>query len=97
MGHVRPAPIQLADLAAVMRPDWDRAELEGTIAAARSSGWSWPKLFSETARLLVQEESSPRDLAAAARNPLERHGHDPGAYERGLAATREAMAARSGS
>ena len=64
--NVHPAPMQLADLAAAMRPDWDRTQLEGAIAQARSSGWSWPRVFSETARLLVQEDSAPRDLTAAA-------------------------------
>jgi hypothetical protein len=71
MGAVHPAPIQLADLAAVMRPDWDRADLEGAVAASRASGWSWPRVFIEVARLLVLEESSPRDLTAAARNPVQ--------------------------
>jgi hypothetical protein len=65
--NVHPAPRELADLAVVMRPDWDRSQLEGAIDAARSGGgWSFPKVFSEVARLLVQEDSSPRDLTAAA-------------------------------
>lgn len=71
MSPVHPAPSQLADLAAVMRPDWDRATLEGAVAQARSYGWSWGRVFIETARLLVDESSSPRDLTVAARNPLE--------------------------
>ena len=68
MTPVHPAPLQLADLAAVMRPDWDRNQLEGAIAQARTSGWSWPRVFMETARLLVMEDSSPRDLTEAARD-----------------------------
>lgn len=81
MSAVHPAPLQLADLAAAMRPDWDRADLEGAIAAARTGGgWSWPRVFAEVARLLVQEDSSPRDLTAAARNPLE-VPHRPAAPE----------------
>lgn len=64
--NVHPAPSQLAELAAAMRPDWDRAQLEGAVTAARSGGWSWPRVFSEVARLLVQEDSAPRDLTAAA-------------------------------
>jgi hypothetical protein len=70
--NVRPAPLQLADLAAVMRPDWGRSQLEGAIASARSSGWSFPRVFSEVARLLVQEDSSPRDLTEAARDRVTR-------------------------
>ena len=41
-------------------PTWDRATLEGAVAQARSYGWSWGRVFIETARLLVDESSSPR-------------------------------------
>jgi hypothetical protein len=69
MSPVHPAPLQLADLAAVMRPDWDRRELEGAIASARSNGgWSWPRVFIEVARLMVDEDAAPRDLNVAARD-----------------------------
>lgn len=70
MTVIHPAPLQLADLAAVMRPDWNRAHLEGAVAGARQNGWSWPRVFAEVARLLVQDDSSPRDLTEAAREPL---------------------------
>lgn len=94
MSPVHPAPLQLADLAAVMRPDWDRAELEGAITGARSgSGWSWPKVFSEVARLLVDEGASPRDLAVAARNQLApRQPADPSLTRDWAAACREYIA-----
>jgi len=94
MSPVHPAPLQLADLAAVMRPDWDRAELEGAIAGARSgSGWSWPKVFIETCRLLVDEDASPRDLAVAARDQLApRRPADPSLTRDCAAAARELLA-----
>jgi hypothetical protein len=69
--NVHPAPAQLADLAAVMRPDWDRSQLEGAVSAARTGGWSWQRVFSEVARLLVIEDSSPSDLTAAARKQVQ--------------------------
>ena len=72
MSPIHPAPSQLADLAAAMRPDWDRTQFEGAVAAARTGGWSWPRLFMEVARLLVQEDSSPRDLTEAARDQSQR-------------------------
>jgi hypothetical protein len=92
MSPVHPAPSQLADLAAVMRPDWDRADLEGAVAQARSFGWSWPKVFGEVARLLTDESSSPRDLHVAARNPVERAQPSPH-YREWAQACREAVAA----
>ena len=72
MSAIHPAPRELADLAVVVRPDWDRTLLEGAIAQARSSGWSFPRVLLEVVRLLVQDDSSPRDLTAAAHDPLAR-------------------------
>lgn len=96
--NVHPAPIQLADLAAVMRPDWDRAQLEGAIASARSSGWSFPRVFSEVARLLVQEDSSPHDLTAASRDQTAaRRAADPSMTREWAAACRAFLVDRSAS
>ena len=90
--NIHPAPIQLADLAATMRPDWDRAQLEGAIASARSSGWSFPRVFMETCRLLVQEDSSPRDLTEAARDQVARPTPaDPTLTREWASAIREAL------
>jgi len=74
MTPINPAPIELADLAAVMRPDWDRSLFEGAVAHALRS-WSWPKVYGEVSRLLVQEDASPRDLTAAvdAQDPNRRY------------------------
>jgi hypothetical protein len=94
MSAVHPAPLQLADLAAVMRPDWPREQLEGAIAAARQS-WSWPRIFGEVARLLVDEDSSPRDLTVAARDPMTRTQPSPN-YREWAQACREAVATVTG-
>ena len=74
---ILPAPIELADLAAVMRPDWDRRDFEGALEACRiahadDDGWDWPRTFRLAAAHLADPAASPRDLAAAARGPFER-------------------------
>jgi hypothetical protein len=96
MSPVHPAPLQLADLAAAMRPDWDRTELEGAISAARQNdAWPWHRVFLEVARLLVAEDSSPRDLTAAARNPVGRNTPaSPSVTREYAAACREFLATR---
>jgi hypothetical protein len=70
--NVLPATRELTDLAVAVRPDFDRTQVEGAISAARSAGWSFPRVLLELVRLLVQDDSSPRDLTAAARDPLAR-------------------------
>ena len=97
MTPIHPAPLQLADLAAVMRPDWDRGTLEGAVAAARTSGWSWPKVFSEVARLLVMEDSSPHDLTVASRNQITRTAADPSLTKQWAADCRQFLKTRSAS
>lgn len=97
MAPVHPAPLQLAELAAVMRPDWDRRELEGAVTEARTSGgWSWPRVFSEVARLLVLEDSSPKDLTVASRDRLRRVAADPSQTRQWAADAREYLAAVRG-
>jgi hypothetical protein len=97
MTPIHPAPLQLADLAAVMRPDWDRRELDGAVADARTSGgWSWPRVFSEVARLLVLEDSSPKDLTVASRDQLRRVAADPLLTKRWAADCREYLATTRG-
>lgn len=82
---------QLADLALAVRDDWDAAQLAGALQAATVAGMPWPRLLAETVRLLCDEKATPRDLAALATDPRSRAGHDPAAYEAGLAAAREAI------
>jgi hypothetical protein len=64
MTPINPAPIELADLAAAMRPDWDRSLFEGALAHALRS-WPWPKVYGEVSRMLVQQDATPRDLTVA--------------------------------
>ena len=93
MPPVHPAPRELADLAVVVRPDRDRTLHEGAIAQARSSGWSFPRVLLEVVRLLVQDDSSPRDLTAAAREPLGRPVPVPPDVNRERAAAARALLA----
>jgi hypothetical protein len=69
---VQPAQGELLDLAAVMRPDWQRRDLEGALAGAAQNGWPWPRAFLATARLLTDPEAKPRDLLEEIADPLER-------------------------
>ena len=78
MTPIHPAPLQLADLARVMRPDWDRTELESAVDAARRfGGWPWERVCGEVFRLLLQQDSSPHDLTVAARKPVGQQQADP--------------------
>jgi hypothetical protein len=94
--NVQPAARELTDLAVAARKDWDRTQVEGAISSARSSGWSFPRVLLEVARLLVQEDSSPRDLTAAAREPLARSAPVPPALNRERAAAARALLAARG-
>ena len=83
---------QLLELAEAMRgPEW-ADDLAGALAAARNSGWDWPKAFLFAARLLADEDASPRDLVTALRDPLERRGPaDPSVMASALAEMRSAL------
>jgi hypothetical protein len=94
--NVQPAARELTDLAIAVRKDWDRTLLEGAIAQARSSGWSFPRVLLEVVRLLLVEDSSPRDLTAAARTPLARSVPVPPALNRERAAAARALLAARG-
>jgi hypothetical protein len=85
------APKQLADLAAAMRPEWDRDVLSSAIVAAKNAGWTWTRTFAETARLLTDENATPWDLKRAAASPLRRDQPDPAAAERGAALARQLL------
>lgn len=69
---IQPAPQQLLDLAAAMRPDWDREQTSLALVAARNAGWEWTRTVLAVARLLCDEKARPQDLAAAARKPFEK-------------------------
>lgn len=90
-----PAIPQLLALARAMRPEWDHDVLGSAILAAKNAGWTWTRTFTETARLLTDEDASPWDLKRAAANPLRREQPPPGATERGAALARELLTGRT--
>lgn len=95
MTEIHSAARQLTDLAAAMRPDWDQSDLTGALASAASSGWPWPKAFLATARLLADPKSTPRDLMAETRNPVERGMSKPVPPPAEFVAGRKALAKAS--
>jgi hypothetical protein len=99
---IEPAQAELLGLAAVMRPDWQRRDLEGALAGAASNGWPWPRAFLAAARLLADPEAQPRDLLAEIASPLERRGTPLSAGQNAAraaqarSALQESLAAESG-
>lgn len=91
MTFIRPAPKELAILAAAMR-GWDYDEIRAAILGASQAGWSDDRIYREVFRLLLLEDASPADLRAAARSV----GQGPGDYQRGLAAARQALEGHPG-
>lgn len=59
----------LLDLAARLRPDIRRSDLEGALLALSTAGWTWPRIVMATASTLCRGEE-PRDLRNAATDPL---------------------------
>ena len=67
---IQSATTQLLELAEAMRgPEW-ADDLAGPLVAAKNAGWDWPRTFLFAARLLADENASPRDLVLAIRSPL---------------------------
>lgn len=90
-----PSPMELADLAEVMRPGWRRPQFEGALEACRASGWPWPRTFRVAALVMADEDGEPRDILAAAQSPLARQPVDaPAATARGGHLARAALAAQ---
>lgn len=69
---LQPGTPALLDLAAVIRPDVDRRQLEGAILAAHEAGWTWSRTLVAVAQMLAHGEQ-PRDLIEATRDPIKRH------------------------
>lgn len=69
---LQPGTSALLDLAAVIRPDVDRRQLEGAILAAHEAGWTWSRTLKAAVQILADLEE-PRDLVEATRDPLKRH------------------------
>jgi hypothetical protein len=79
---------QLVALAAEMRPDWNTADFEGAVNAARNAGWTFERIAGEAFRMLRTPNAEPRELRQAARAD---RPPAPGATERGLALAREML------
>ena len=90
---IQPAQPELLALAKAMRPEWDTDTLAAAFIAAKNAGWTWTRTFTETCRLLTDEDAGPRDLRAAAASPV-RRDQGPGDWERGAAMARDLLAAR---
>ena len=86
--NIRPAVPQLLALAEEMRKDWNPEQTAGALALC--ANWSFRKQLRQMVGLLCDPMSTPRDLAAAARQPTQ-WDDGPGDYQAGLAATRAAM------
>ena len=94
---IQDATSQLAALARAMRPEWDQAILAAAILAAKQAGWTWTRIFTETARMLTDKKASPWDLKHAAASPFRREEPQPGTTERGAALARELLETRTDS
>ncbi len=93
MTAIHPATPELLDLAAAMRPDWERRDLAGALMSAANNSWPWPRAFLATARLLADPDAQPRDLLAEIASPLERNARplSPAANARHAAEAKAAL------
>lgn len=90
--EVRRAVVPLVALAVEVRPDWQRADLQGAIVRAASAGWDWPRVLVEVARLLTDPAAGPRDLVEASRPPTALlPTPEPGTEARGAELVRAAL------
>lgn len=90
--EVRRAVLPLIALAVEVRPDWQRADVQGAIVAAATAGWDWPRVLVEVARLLTDLNAVPRDLIEASRPPTAiRPAPEPGTEARGAELARAAL------
>lgn len=67
---VRPAAIELAALAAAVRPDWNADIVSGTLRRAHDNGMPWPKVLVNFPRLMADPLADPRDLLKPLESPL---------------------------
>lgn len=91
--EVHRAVDQLIELAGAVRPDWFRNEIRDAIVGAATAGWTWPRVLVELVRLMADPQGSPRELVAAASNPLKhRAAPPPGTQQRGADMVRRVLA-----
>lgn len=62
----------MTSCATALRADWDADQTTGALLAARHRGWAPCHALVVVARLLADPDSNPRDLLAAARDPIQR-------------------------
>jgi hypothetical protein len=85
----QPARVQLLAFAAAVRGHEWAKRLDGALTAAAMNGWTWQRAGLEACRLIFTEGTDPRDLLAAAKNPLIRSRPAPPSPE--YAAARAAL------
>jgi hypothetical protein len=94
---INPCPVELANVAEVMREDWNRADFEGALAYAMRE-WEWRRVFGEASRLMTDPGAEPRDLIAAVdaanRDPRKRAGTSPATAHEWADVIRETLAWR---
>jgi hypothetical protein len=66
----RAAPIELADLARAVRPDWDPVLIDGALQGARDARMPWPLVLVTFPRLMADPQADPRDLLKPLASPL---------------------------
>ena len=92
MTTIQPATQQLLDLAAEMRPGWDRDQLALALVACHNAGWDWTRTLTAAVRLLCDVKAVPHDLAVAARKPTDRVPAPAELTREGAAKVRAALA-----
>lgn len=65
----------MAACAAGMRKDWNLDDVTGALLAAQAGQWSPGRAVRELARLIGDEQATPRELRDATRDPV--HGRKP--------------------
>lgn len=66
MTELSDAPRELLALACASREDWNRDETWSAILAAKHAGWPFARIVREITRLLLIDDSGPRELRFAA-------------------------------
>lgn len=88
---VQRANEQLLDLVSEMRADWAELEVRSALVDAQECGLSWETAAWRLVRLAGDPDAQPRELVLPHERKRTADHHDPGAYDRGLAAARAAL------
>lgn len=60
---------ELIDLAAAVRPDWHRDQVQGAVMDAKMSGLTWSQALVGMVRLLVDPDATPGELVPVKLDP----------------------------